>query len=82
MSNVNLAMTAGITTYTVSLEQVKQLIAENLNVPEEVVSVRYVLQSHDYDGPGYAGQYVSHVEVTVDNRLKEEIEQRARINRR
>lgn len=67
MSNVNLALTSGTTTYTVSIDQVRQLIAENLDVPEEVVTVRYVLQSHNYDGPGYAGQFVDHLEVTVDN---------------
>ncbi len=82
MSNVNLALTSGTTTYTVSIDQVRQLIAENLNVPVECVSVRYKLESDNYDGPGFAHQHVGGIEVTVNNTLKEEMEQTRRINRR
>lgn len=78
MSNVNLAATAATTTYAVSLEQVAQLIADNLNVPVEAVTVRYNLTSHDYDGPGYAGQYVANLTVTVDNKGVELLRQSER----
>lgn len=78
MSNVNLAEVAATTTYAVSLEQVAQLIADNLNVPVEAVDVRYNLASRNYDGPGYAGQYVANLTVTVDNQGVERLRQAER----
>lgn len=82
MSKVNLQVAASSTTYDITLEQMEALIAENLNVPQECISVRYKLASEPYDGPGYASQYVSGIEVVVNNALKEEMEQTKRINRR
>ena len=67
MSNVNLAATAATTTYNVTLDQMAALIAENLDVPVECLTVRYQLDSTDYDGPGRTPQYVSRIEVVVDN---------------
>lgn len=74
MSNVNLAATAATTTYNVSLEQMAALIAENLMVPVECLTVRYKLASGDCDGPGFASQHVSGIEVIVDNVAKEKLE--------
>lgn len=81
MSNVNLQASASSTTYQISLEQMEALIAENLMVPVECISVRYKLESSNYDGPGFASQHVGGIEVTVNNALKEEIEQRLRRTR-
>lgn len=69
MSNVDLAATAATTTYAVSIDQVAQLIANNLQVPVECIDVRYKLASTNYDGPGYASQYVDSLEVVVNNQL-------------
>ena len=74
MSNVNLAATAAMTTYNVSLDQMATLIAENLMVPVECLTVRYKLASGDHDGPGFASQHVSGIEVIVDNVVKERLE--------
>lgn len=81
MSNVNLQASASSTTYNISLKQMQALIAENLNVPVECISVRYKLEGDNYDRPGFA-QHVGGIEVTVNNTLKEEMEQTRRINRR
>ena len=51
MSNVNLQATAATTTYAVTLDQMAALIAENLDVPVECITVRYKLESNNYDGP-------------------------------
>ena len=67
MSNVNLAATAATTTYNVTLDQMASLIAENLDVPVECLTVRYRLASGDYDGAGFASQHVTGIEVVVDN---------------
>lgn len=74
MSNVNLAATAATTTYNVSLEQMAALIAENLDVPVGCITVRYNLESSEYDGPGFASQCVAGIEVIVDNVAKEKLE--------
>lgn len=76
MSNVNLQATAATTTYTVTLDQMAALIAENLDVPVECITVRYKLESHNHDGPGYASQYVAGVEVIVDNVAKQRLANR------
>lgn len=70
MSNINLQATAATTTYSVTLDQMAALIAENLNVPVECITVHYKLESTNYDGPGYHGQYVDRIEVIVDNVAK------------
>lgn len=69
MSNVNLTATAATTTYNVSLEQLAALIAENLMVPVECLTVRYKLARGAYDG-----QHVAGIEVIVDNVAKEKLE--------
>ena len=78
MSNVNLQATAATTTYAVTLDRMAQLIAENLNVPVEAITVRYKLGSSNYDGPGYASQYVTGIEVIVDNVATERLRQPVR----
>lgn len=50
------------------------LIAENLMVPVECITIRYKLASSDYDGPGFASQHVTGIEVIVDNVAKEKME--------
>lgn len=74
MSNVNLTATAATTTYNVSLEQLAALIAENLMVPVECLTVRYKLESSNYDGPFFDSQHVAGIEVIVDNVAKEMLE--------
>ena len=76
MSNVNLQATAATTTYTVTLDQMAALIAENLDVPVECITVRYKLASGDYDGPGFASQHVTGIEVIVDNVAKQRLANR------
>jgi hypothetical protein len=73
MSNVNLAEVASNTTYAVSLDQVRQLIADNLKVPVDVVEVHYQLASTDYDGPGHTPKYVAGLEVSVNNQALEKM---------
>ena len=73
MSNVNLQATANTTTYTITLDQIAALIAENLDVPVECITVRYKLESNNYDGPGYTNQYVAGIEVIVDNVAKQRL---------
>lgn len=56
------------TTYTYTLQELAALIAENLKVPAEAVTVRYNLEDSDPDGfhgscPSY---HVGDVTVTVD----------------
>ena len=70
MSNVNLTATAATTTYNVSLEQLAALIAENLMVPVECLTVRYKLARGAYDGPFLDSQHVAGIEVIVDNVAK------------
>ena len=74
MSNVSLAATAATTTYNVTLDQMASLIAENLMVPVECLTVRYRLASGDPGGFGFASQHVSGIEVIVDNVAKEKLE--------
>lgn len=76
MSNVNLQATAATTTYAVTLDQMAALIAENLDVPAECITVRYKLASGDYDGPGFASQHVTGIEVIVDNVAKQRLANR------
>lgn len=76
MSNVSLQATAATTTYTVTLDQMAALIAENLDVPVECITVRYKLESNDHDGPGYASRYVAGIEVIVDNVAKQRLANR------
>lgn len=73
MSNVNLQATAATTTYAVTLDQMAALIAENLDVPVECITVRYKLESNNYDGPGYASQHVAGIEVIVDNVARQQL---------
>ena len=76
MSKINLQATAATTTYNVTLDQMAALIPENLAVPVGCITVRYKLESSNYDGPGYASQYVSGVEVIVDNVAKHRVANR------
>ena len=82
MSNVNLQATAATTTYAVTLDQMAALIAENLDVPVECITVRYKLESNNYDVsgyvsgyvvPGYASQHVAGIEVIVDNVARQQL---------
>ena len=75
MSNVNLTATAATTTYNVSLEQLAALIAENLMVPVECLTVRYKLARGALsNAPFFDSQYVAGIEVIVDNVAKEKLE--------
>ena len=76
MSNVNLRVTTATTAYNVTLDQMAALIAENLDVPVECITVRYQLEGHDQDGHGYASPYVGGVEVIVDNVAKHRLTER------
>ena len=56
-------------TYEFSLDQMRKLIAHDLNVAEREVTVEYVLGDDGYDGPGWSS-HSSHrvctkVKVTV-----------------
>ena len=70
MSNINLQATAATTTYNVTLDQMAALIAENLMVPVECLTIRYKLARGAYDGPFFDSQHVAGIEVIVDNVAK------------
>lgn len=63
------------TTYTYSLAELTVLIAGNLKVPVEAVSVRYDLKDSDPEGfhRGSPSYHVGSVTVTVDAKKVEEI---------
>ncbi len=62
-----------VTTYTVSLQEMKTLIAKELKVPEAAVTVKYVIREVGADPMDrYRGtDEVTEIEVTVNNNLVE-----------
>lgn len=76
MSNVNLQASASTTTYNISLEQMEELIAENLMVPVECISVRYKISVDDDPDPNFSSTppCLTEIEVTVNNVLYDEID--------
>lgn len=65
----------------VTLDQMAALIAENLMVPVECVTVHYRLASGEYDGLGFVTQHATGIVVVVDNVAKEAFEQSSRYDR-
>ena len=56
------------TVYKIPLDQMKALIANDLGVPVEAISVRYVVESQGGDWGDRSQSYaVTSIEVTVDN---------------
>lgn len=53
------------TTYRVPLVDIVTLVARDLGISPDQVTVRYHLASDDWDGPGVARQRVEYIEVTV-----------------
>lgn len=63
-------LTASSLTYKFSLDEMKKLIAKDLNLAEEDISVRYIVRDTSNDEFGrYSNYNVTEIEVSV-NKLK------------
>lgn len=74
MNKFQLNQAAAHITYSVSTEQLAQLLADNLDVPVDCVSVTFNLAATGRDG---VTQYVDSISVDVDNELISRIKSRA-----